>query len=219
MKRSTVAPALLLLAASCLAPLQAGDILYDVNAAATEEPFATAGMHAPGEALRSTFNTGVVGSFFFDIWVNNDLRAPNYSEYGAIHGSAVARQNLRSVLANSNAAPAGAEHLQGACAEAGCNTDTSLAMSFAFSQDAATPFLISQDASGRSSYLRQVHPFDGCDAEGVNCANPVQLNLDLSSPAATLPPGSPTPEPGTWMLVGTAFAVLLLLRSRKRRAY
>src|SRR5580658_1805858 len=94
-----------------------------------------------------------------------------------------------------------------------------MAMGFAFTlaanQDEVITLNLSETAPTSGFYLQQIHPVDGCDQNGQNCANPVQLNLYFSGNAVVQGTGPQTPEPGTRLLVSTAAATLLLFRSRK----
>lgn len=260
MKRRAVAPVFLLVMTSLyLSPLKASDILYDsvinVNGSVTEGSFSIAGLNSSGfntatgqGTLIFTFSPGAVGSYFFDIWLDNDLSAPNFNEYGATSGTAAAGQSWQigdptpyynsglppgglgpgvdivdntalNVLSNANGLPGNTDNFLGNCAGGTCNGDASMAMGFAFTlaanQEEVITLNVSQNVPTSGFYLQQIHPVDGCDSQGMNCANPTQLNLYFSGSAVAEGTGGQTPEPGTWLLVSSAAAVLLLFRSRK----
>ncbi|MGO4882849.1 MAG: hypothetical protein ACLP59_18815 [Bryobacteraceae bacterium] len=262
MKRGAITVAfLLLLASSCLTPLRASDILYDsiinVNGSITEGSFSIAGMNSSGfntatgeGTLIFTFSPGAVGSYFFDIWLDNDLSAPNFNEYGAVNGTVVPGQSWEigdptpyynsglppgglgpgidpaddtalNTLNSTNGLPGNTDNFLGNCVGATCNGDASMAMGFTFtltgSQQEVITLNLSETAPNSGFFLQQIHPVDGCDQNGMNCANPTQLNLYFSGSAVTEPIGPQTPEPGTWLLVSSAVVGLLLWRARKYR--
>jgi hypothetical protein len=260
MKRSAITFAFLLLLASAdVRLLKASDILYDnlfnVNGTVTEGSFSITGLNSSGfntatgeGTLIFTFAPGTIGSFFFDIWLDNDLSEPFFNEYGAVGGTPAAGQSWQigdptayynsglppgglgpgvdivdnaalNALSNSNDLPGNTDNFLGNCVGSTCNGDASMAMGFAFTlaanQDEVITLNLSETAPTSGFYLQQIHPVDGCDQNGQNCANPVQLNLYFSGNAVVQGTGPQTPEPGTWLLVSTAAATLLLFRSRK----
>ena len=260
MKRGAVALAVLLwLASAGLMPLRADSILYDslinVNSALTEGSFSVSGLNSSGfntatgqGTLIFTFAPGSVGSYFFDLWLDVDLSAPNFNEYGAVSGKPAAGQSWEigdpsayynsglppgglgpgvdivddtalNGLSNTNGLPGNTDNFLGNCVGSTCNGDASLAMGFAFTlaanQEEVITLNLSEIVPTSGFYLQQIHPVDGCDQNGQNCANPTQLNLYFTGSAATEPIGSQTPEPGTWLLVSTAVLALLLFRRGK----
>ena len=264
MKRSALTLAvLLLLALAGSGSLRASSILYDslvnVNGSLTEGSFSIPGLNSSGfntatgeGTLVFTFAPGSVGSFFFDIWLDHDLSAPSFNEYGAVTGTPAPGQTWQigdpsayydsgvppgglgpgvdivdnaalNALSNTNDLPGNTDNFLGDCAGGTCNGDASLALGFAFTlaadQEEIITLNISETAPSSGFFLQQIHPVDGCDQDGLNCANPAQLNLYFSGTAVTQGSGGQVPEPGTWLLVSGAGAVLLFFRARNHGAF
>src|SRR5579862_7174314 len=109
-------------------------------------------------------------------------------------------------LSSANELPGNTDNFLGNCVGSTCNGDASMAMGFAFTlaanQEEVITLNLSETAPTSGFYLQQIHPVDGCDQNGQNCANPVQLNLYLQgSAAAQGVGGGGVPEPGTWTLL------------------
>jgi len=122
-------------------------------------------------------------------------------------------------LSSANELPGNTDNFLGNCVGSTCNGDASMAMGFAFTlaanQEEVITLNLSETAPTSGFYLQQIHPVDGCDQNGQNCANPVQLNLYLQgSAAAQGVGGGGVPEPGTWTLLFAPMAGLALWRSR-----
>lgn len=135
-------------------------------------------------------------------------------------GVDIADDTALNTLSNTNNLPGNTDNFLGNCTSTDpCNGDASMAMGFAFTlaanQEEIITLSLLETAPTSGFYLQQIHPVDGCDDNGANCANPSQLNLYMQGTATTQGAGPGVPEPGTWILVFTSIAGFALWRSRK----
>lgn len=179
--------------------------------------------------LTLTFNPGP-GSYSVDSYFDIEAGVPFFNEYGSVNGSAASGQSWQiddpllgtifantqnNTLDNTNHNPGQVDNFLGGCSGANCNGDVSMAMGFNFTlgagQEEVITLNLSQTAPPGFS-LQQTHPQDPNNATAVN--------IYFSGSATSKPIGTTTPELGTWALLGTGLALLLLagLRSKLRPA-
>ena len=138
-------------------------------------------------------------------------------------GVDIADNAALNALSNTNTLPGNTDNFLADCTGLTCNGDASMAMGFNFTlaanQEEVITLSLMETAPTSGFFLQQIHPVDGCDVNGQNCANPAQLNLYFQGSAVTQTVGNPgTPEPSTWILVFSSIAGLALWRVRNFRA-
>jgi hypothetical protein len=220
------------------------EILFNVNGsisdfggAAFSMPGLTNGFNSNGiGTLTIVYNPGTTGAHFFDVFMDYELHAPFFNESGEVSGSPDAGQTwqidepgfgdanrLGTIFTNANnnafdntnwipGKDGNFDTLCGANAGGGnvvnpnCNNDVSLGMGFNFilgaGEQATIHFHVSHTVPRASFYLHQIDPDTPSD---------LYLTGDIS-----IGPGGPQviPEPGTWLLAGTALVFVVGLRRR-----
>lgn len=203
---------------------------------------AVPGLNAAG--FNATTGTGTLSytttsSGNFDLWIYDIVGTPDFNEYGAQSGSAQSNadgiqswqidvpdynsdpNHTGTILANTGAdsldntnhVPGTANNYFDSCSTGGnCNDITSMATGFDFSVASGYHEVItlnlSTTAPASGFYLETIHPTD------PNNANATDLYFTAS---ATQVPNTSTPEPGSWVLLGT-IAIFVAGRLRRRIA-
>jgi len=178
-----------------------------------------------------TNNPGSPGNYFMAMYFDYDVSVPFWNEYGIQSGTAVAGQtwqidaavfandanfpnttvfsNVQSnSLDNTNHIPGTVDNSffdcganGGGAVDTNCNADVAFGMGFAYTlapnEEAVITFTTSQSpCSGTGLCLVDVHPADLFNGS----AQSVYLSASLS----IQPIGPETPEPASWLLVGSA---------------
>jgi PEP-CTERM motif-containing protein len=192
--------------------------------------------------LQYTFN-GAPGSYFVNFYFDESVSVPFYNEFGSVNGSTPAgmsyeiaqvnpsvggiqfcswngvscapnAQILPNSLDNTNHAPGGNTNFLGNCVTAPCNADVATALGFTFTLGAGEQAVIdvTQSTSNPGGfYLEQVHPIDSNNRSATD----VFLSGDITIGPAGGPPPPSVPEPGSLILLGTAFSIVAYAGRRK----
>ena len=180
--------------------------------------------------LTYTNNPGTPGSYFMAMYFDYDVSVPFWNEYGAMSGTPVGGQTWQidsavvandanfpsptlfsnvqgNALDNTNHVPGTTDNSffncganGGGAINAGCNTDVAFGMGFAYAlgsnQEAVITFTTSQSpCSGDGLCLADFHPVDAFNTS----AQAVYLSATI-----TIQPTTSTPEPASWLLIGSA---------------
>jgi hypothetical protein len=176
--------------------------------------------------------TGSPGTYFMDMYFDYDVSVPFWNEYGIQSGTAAKGQRWQidqavadsddlnfpnptlfanvqdNKLADKNFTPGTEDNSffncganGGGAVDKNCNTDVAFGMGFnyrlAANQEAVITFTTSQSpCSGAGLCLADVHPVDAFNTS----AQAVYLSATLSIQST----GPQTPEPASWLLVGSA---------------
>jgi hypothetical protein len=189
-----------------------------------------------------TFNPGAAGTYQVNLYFDHDLtlNGPVYNEFGTVNNAGAIQAGMSYEIYdadnpsgdialysanpgspvygnpnNTNEVPGTTSNFLDNCSAAGCNADVGLALGYNFTlsagQEAVITATTSQTSPATGFFLDQTHP--------VDLANPTQTDLYLTGGFSIQPipnPGSGTPEPSTWLLMGSAIA-LLAGRGRLRK--
>ncbi len=172
--------------------------------------------------LTLVFDPGAPGTYFFDVFFDHGVAVPFFNEYGFVNGAPGAGQTYEigdsfasniypdvqagGDLPNTNNLPGTSSNFNLSCSDPTCNGDAALAMGFGFTLGTDEEALITLQTSLTNPggfNLEQIHPVDD--------ANRVESLLFLNGNVVIQPSGPPptVPEPGSWVLLGTACAIAL----------
>jgi hypothetical protein len=198
--------------------------------------------------INYTFNPGAAGTYNVSIYADYDVAVPNYNEYGVINNAGAAQAGVVGEIFNANVAPndialfgatgtAGGEtyglangsnevpgtssNYNVSCApipsgtvSSSCNADVGMALTYTITLNAGQDALITATSSAADPggfSLETIHPVDS------NNASVSEVYLTGSYAVQNLV-SSGTPEPSTWLLMGTALALLMAGGARRRKA-
>jgi hypothetical protein len=190
--------------------------------------------------INYTFDPGAAGTYQVNFYFDHDLTTagPTYNEFGVVNnaGSIQAGMSYEIYDAdnpsgdivlgsaggstygnpnNTNEVPGTTSNFLDTCHVAGCNADAGMALGYTFTlsagQEAVLSATTSLTAPGSGFYLQQVHPVDASNPAATNVFLTGSFDVQAEST------GGGTPEPSTWVLLGSAL-VLLASSGRLRKA-
>jgi hypothetical protein len=195
----------------------------------------------PGLGTLTYTFIGAPGSYTVSLYTDFDASTPFYNEYGTINnaGSAqtgitgeifnadsntsnvqlfsvtgVALGEVYGLANNTNQVPVGGSNDPfGTCTTAPCNGDVGMALTYTFTLGANQEAIVTATASTTNPggfSLEDTHPIDGSNVTATN------VYLTGSDVVLSTIGGSSTPEPSTWVLLGSAFALLAVYRTRRQ---
>jgi hypothetical protein len=224
---------------------------YDYNNLSQTDPTTLPGMNASGfdtytsgadtgtglGTLTYTFNPGVAGSYFVNLYFDYEVSTPFYNEYGQVNGTPGASdptsweifqlnpsvggiqfyngstQIIPNSLDNTNHVPLGNTNYLNNCTVTPCNADVGMALGFAFTLASNQYETLTIDAGTTNPggfNLEQIHPVDP--------ANATETDLFLSGSMAlgthTGPP--PVPEPSFFPVLALAALGVLGIGLRRK---
>jgi hypothetical protein len=195
----------------------------------------------PGLGTFTYTFTGAPGTYTVSLYFDYDAATPYYNEYGTINNAGSAQAGVSYEIFNAssptsniklftvtgialgetygladdtNHVPVGGSNDPfGACTTSPCNADVGMALTYQFTLGANQEAILSAVASTTNPggfSLETTHPVDGNNATATN----VYLTGSDAIVAVT---GGSSPEPSTWVLLGSALA-LLGVRGARRKA-
>jgi PEP-CTERM motif len=190
--------------------------------------------------LSYTFN-GAPGSYTVSMYFDYDVSTPFYNEFGVINNGGAAQSGITYEIFNAssssgnivlfpatgapggetygfanntNLVPGTTDNFSSTCTSvAVCNSDVGSALTFSF-QLAANQFAVLSAAASTTNpggfSLQTVHPIDTSN----NSASSVYLTGSYVIDTNVV--GTGTPEPSTWVLLGTSLALFVFTRRKSR---
>jgi len=185
-----------------------------------------------------TFTDTTLGSDTFAIWWDEEVGVPFYNEFGSTGGtltdpnesweigdayaSSIYGDASYDALLNKNLLAGTTSNYLGTCVGSDCNGDASTALGYDYSltsgEEEVITLTVSQSAPSSGFYLQQTNPQEDCNAQGLDCTSgDVYFSLSAEEEAIGSGP-SPTPEPSTWLLLGTGLLGLAFVAFRRAKA-
>lgn len=176
------------------------------------------------------FTPGAPGTYSVSLYFDYDVNIPDYNEYGTINNAGAAQSGVTGEIFNANSPTSnivlfgacgtpgcetyglanGANNVPGTasnfldnCTSAGCNADVGLALTYSFTLSAGQYAVIKAFASTTNPggfSLQDTHP--------VDTNNAAAASVYLYGTYGIFEVQTGTPEPSTWILLGTGFALL-----------
>jgi hypothetical protein len=199
------------------------EFLFNLNGTTFHNTAAVPGLNSAGfdfttglGTLKLVFSPGVAGSYFFDVFLDYQLHAPFYNEYGVVSGTpgsgiswqidepgfgdgnrlgTIFTNTMSNTLDNLNHVPGRLSNFSNNCGgntppnppNPACNNDVSMAMGFNFTLAADDAAIITLTASTTSG-----------------SAGFALVQNDPDTPSSVFLTATTAPEPATVLLLGVA---------------
>jgi hypothetical protein len=195
----------------------------------------------PGLGTLSYTFSGAPGSYTVSMYFDYDVSTPFFNEFGIINNGGAAQSGITyeifnassssgnivlfgatgtpggetyGTANNTNLVPGTTDNFSSKCTSvAVCNSDVGSALTFSFTLAANQFAVLSASASTTNPggfSLQTVHPVDTSN----NTASSVYLTGSYVIDTSVV--GTGTPEPSTWVLLGTSLALLVFSRRKSR---